>query len=105
MRGFVAASAKGWRDAVANPAAAVAALKKRSIAHRREAGDREAQWLVKNQLTTDRVEGRRAGRRARRALRKRARYRSTAFELANKPKASDVFTAEFLPAAEVRKLP
>jgi len=30
VRGFVAASAKGWRDSIANPTAAIAALKKQS---------------------------------------------------------------------------
>ena len=53
VRGFVAATAKGWRDAIANPAAAIAALKKRSSLVDEKLETAKLEWLIKNQLVTD----------------------------------------------------
>jgi NitT/TauT family transport system substrate-binding protein len=105
VRGFVNASAKGWRDAVANPAAAVAALKKRSPLVDEKLETEKLQWLIKNQLTT--AESKADGLGGVRAERFQSALDTVAaaFELPVKPKASDVFSAEFMPAAEVRKLP
>jgi len=105
VRGFVNASAKGWRDAVANPAAAVAALKKRAPLVDEKLETEKLQWLIKNQLSTaeskaDGLGGVRAQR-----FQNALDTVAAAFELPAKPKASDVFSAEFMPAAEVRKLP
>ena len=105
VRGFVNASAKGWRDAAANPAAAVAALKKRAPLVDEKLETEKLQWLIRNQLTTaeskaDGLGGVRADR-FERALATVA----AAFELPAKPAAKDVFSTEFLPAAEVRRLP
>jgi len=105
VRGFVNASAKGWRDAVANPAAAVAALKKRSPLVDEKLETEKLQWLIKNQLST--AESKADGLGGVRAQRFQSALDTVAaaFELPSKPKASDVFSAEFMPAAEVRKLP
>ena len=105
VRGFVNASAKGWRDAVANPAAAVAALKKRSPLVDEKLETEKLQWLIKNQLST--AESKADGLGGVRAERFQSSLDTVAaaFELPAKPKASDVFSAEFMPAAEVRKLP
>lgn len=105
VRGFVNASAKGWRDALANPAAAIAALKKRSSLIDEKLETEKLQWLAKNQITTaeskaDGVGGVQADR-----FQRSLDTVAAAFELPAKPKASDVYTAEFLPAAEVRRLP
>jgi len=105
VRGFVNASAKGWRDALANPAAAIAALKKRAPLVDEKLETEKLQWLLKNQIATaeSKADGMGSVRtdRFQRALDTVA----AAFELPAKPKATDVFTTEFLPAAEVRKLP
>ncbi|PWT84630.1 MAG: taurine ABC transporter permease, partial [Proteobacteria bacterium] len=53
VRGFVRATAKGWRDAIAEPSAAIAALKKRSSLIDEKLETEKLQWLVRNQITTD----------------------------------------------------
>ena len=105
VRGFVNASAKGWRDAAANPAAAVAALKKRHALVDEKLETEKLQWLIKNQLTT--AESKADGMGGVRAARFEGALNTVAaaFELPSKPKPSDVFTTEFMPAPEVRKLP
>jgi NitT/TauT family transport system substrate-binding protein len=105
VRGFVAATAKGWRDAVADPAAAVGALKKRSSLIDEKLETAKLDWLIKNQLrtaesTADGLGGVRADR-----LAQSLSTVGAAFELANTPAQADVFTAEFLPDAAIRKLP
>src|SRR5262245_31616348 len=105
VRGFVAATAKGWRDAIANPAAAIAALKKRSSLIDEKLETAKLEWLIKNQLVTDesKADGL-GGVRAERFASSLATVGS-AFELAKTPVPADVFTADFLPDASVRKLP
>ena len=105
VRGFVNASAKGWHDAAANPAAAIAALKKRAPLVDEKLETEKLQWLIKNQLTT--AESKADGLGSVRADRFQRSLDtvSAAFELPAKPKASDVFTPEYLPAAGVRRLP
>ncbi len=105
VKGFVLASAKGWRDAVANPAAAIAALKKQSPLTDEKLELEKLQWLIKNQITTpesatDGMGGVRAVR-----LDKSVAMLSKAFELPGKPTAADVYSNAFLPAAAIRKLP
>ena len=105
VRGWVNASAKGWRDALANPAAAVAALKKKAPLVDEKLEAEKLAWLAKNQITT--TESRADGMGGVRAERFQHALDTVAaaFELPAKPKASDVFSGEFLPAAEVRRLP
>ncbi|PWT91385.1 MAG: hypothetical protein C5B56_03910 [Proteobacteria bacterium] len=105
VRGFVAATAKGWRDAVADPAAAVAALKKRSSLVDEKLETSKLEWLIKNQLrsaesSVDGLGGVRADR-----LAQSLATVGAAFELPRTPDPADVFTAEFLPDAVSRKLP
>ena len=105
VRGFVAASARGWRDAIANPAAAIAALKKRSSLVDEKLETAKLEWLIKNQLVTD--ESKADGLGGVRAERFGASLATVgaAFDLPKTPVATDVFTADFLPSAAVRKLP
>lgn len=105
VKGFVAASAKGWRDAVANPVAAIAALKKQSPLTDEKLELEKLQWLIKNQITTpesvtDGLGGVRAAR-----LDKSVVVLSKAFELPGKPTSADVYTSAFLPPVASRKLP
>ncbi len=105
VKGFVTASAKGWRDAVANPAAAIAALKKRNPLVDEKLETEKLQWLIKNQIVTaeskaDGLGGVRADR-----MTRAVDTLSKAFGLPGQPKPADVFTAEFLPPADIRKLP
>ncbi len=105
VRGFVAATAKGWRDAVADPAAAIAALKKRSGLVDEKLETAKLEWLIKNQLktaesTADGLGDVRADRFA-----QSLSTVGAAFELSKTPAPGEVFTAEFLPDAAIRKLP
>ena len=105
VKGFVAASAKGWRDAVANPAAAIAALKKQAPLIDEKLEMEKLQWLIKNQITTaesaaDGMGGVRAER-----LEKSVAVLAKAFDLPGKPKAADVFSSAYLPPLASRKLP
>jgi NitT/TauT family transport system substrate-binding protein len=105
VRGFVAATAKGWRDAIANPAAAIAALKKRSSLVDDKLELAKLEWLIKNQLVTD--ESKADGLGGVRADRFATSLTTVgaAFELAKVPAPGEVFTAEYLPDASTRKLP
>ena len=105
VKGFVAASAKGWRDTLANPAAAIAALKKQAPLVDEKLELEKLQWLIKNQITTpestaDGVGGVRAAR-----LDKSVAVLSKAFDLPGKPISADVFTNAYLPPLVSRKLP
>ena len=105
VRGFVTATAKGWRDAIVDPAAAIAALKKRSSLTDEKLELAKLEWLIKNQLVTAEskadglggVRGERFGQSLTTV--------GSAFGLANTPAPADVLTSEFLPDAAVRKLP
>ncbi len=105
VKGFVAAAAKGWRDAMANPAAAIAALKKQAPLVDEKLEMEKLQWLIKNQITTpestaDGMGGVRAAR-----LDKSVATLSKAFDLPGKPTSADVYTNAFLPPIASRKLP
>ena len=105
VKGFVAASAKGWRDAIANPVAAVAALKKKAPLVDEKLELEKLQWLIKNQIVTaeskaDGLGGVRAAR-----MGKAIDTLHDAFKLPHKPALSDVYSDRFLPAADVRRLP
>lgn len=105
VKGFVAAAAKGWHDAVANPAAAIAALKKQAPLVDEKLEMEKLQWLIKNQITTaestaDGMGGIRVER-----LDKSVTVLSKAFDLPGKPTGADVFTSAYLPPQASRKLP
>ena len=105
VRGFVEASAKGWREAIANPAAAIAALKKKSSLIDEKLEMSKLEWIIKNQLITDesKADGL-GGVRAERLASSLATV-GAAFELPNVPPPGEVFTPDFLPSAAIRKLP
>jgi NitT/TauT family transport system substrate-binding protein len=105
VKGFVEASAKGWRDAVADPAAAIAALKKRAPLIDEKLELAKLQWLIKNQIVTTESKADGLGSVRKERLDKSIAVLSKAFELPGKPSAADVFTDAFLPAAAVRSLP
>jgi NitT/TauT family transport system substrate-binding protein len=105
VRGFVAATAKGWRDAIADPVAAIGALKKRSSLVDEKLETAKLEWLIKNQLTTD--ESKADGLGGVRADRFAASLTTvgSAFELPQIPTPAAVFTAEFQPDPADRRLP
>jgi NitT/TauT family transport system substrate-binding protein len=105
VRGFVAATAKGWRDAIANPAAAIAALKKRSSLADEKLETAKLEWLVKNQLVTDESKADGLGGVRDERLAASLETVSKAFGLPKVVTPAEVFTADYLPDAAIRKLP
>ncbi|APW40425.1 hypothetical protein RD110_02525 [Rhodoferax koreense] len=105
VKGFVAASAKGWRDAIANPAAAIAALKKVNPLTNEQLELEKLQWLIKNQIVTAESKADGIGGVRKERLDKSVEVLSKAFELPGKSVGADIFSNAFLPAADVRKLP
>ncbi len=105
VKGFVAATAKGWRDAIANPVQTIAALKKKSSLIDGKLETAKLEWLIASQLVTDESKadglgGIRDGR-----LAGSLETVSKAFGLPKVVMPQEVWTAEFLPPAEIRKLP
>ena len=78
VRGFVAATAQGWRDAIANPAAAIAALKKRSALTDEKLETAKLEWLIRTNSSRMNP-GRRPRRRATSGWRLRSIVVSKAF--------------------------
>jgi NitT/TauT family transport system substrate-binding protein len=105
VRGFVAATAKGWRDAIANPAAAIAALKKRSSLADEKLETAKLEWLIKNQLVTDESKADGLGGVRNERLAASLETVSKAFGLPKVVTPAEVFTADYLPDAAIRKLP
>jgi NitT/TauT family transport system substrate-binding protein len=105
VRGFVLATAQGWRDAIKEPAAAAAALKKRSSLADEKLEREKLEWLIKNQLVTDesKADGL-GGVRADRFANSLTTV-ANAFGLPAVPQPADVFTDKFLPDMAIRKLP
>ena len=105
VKGFVAATAKGWRDALLDPAAAISALKKKSPLIDEKLELAKLEWLIKNQLTSD--ESRRDGLGGVDPARLAASLEtvSKAFGLPKVVTPAEVWTADFLPPADIRKLP
>ncbi|VVD59543.1 putative periplasmic-binding protein [Pandoraea communis] len=105
VRHFVAASAKGWRDAIADPAAAIAALKKYAPMTDETLELAKLRWIISHQMETaeskaDGLGGVRAPR-----FQKSVVLLTKAFELPAEVPPGNVFTDTFLPAAAVRRLP
>jgi NitT/TauT family transport system substrate-binding protein len=105
VRGFVAATAKGWRDAIANPGAAIAALKKRSSLIDEKLETAKLDWLIKNQLATDESKADGLGGVRAERLKSSLEIVSKAFGLPKVVTPAEVFTADYLPDAAARKLP
>jgi NitT/TauT family transport system substrate-binding protein len=104
VKGFVAASARGWQEAIANPAAAIAALKKKSPLIDEKLETAKLEWLIKNQLVTEESKADGMGGVRAERLAGSLETVSKAFGLPKVMAPADVYTAEFLPAADLRKL-
>lgn len=105
VRGFVKATAEGWRDAIADPPAAIAALKARDPLTDAKLELEKLHWLIKNQLVTDESKADGLGGVRPERLAASLTTVGKAFDLPKTPAPSDIFTSEFLPDAAIRKLP
>jgi NitT/TauT family transport system substrate-binding protein len=104
VKGFVKATAKGWQDAIKDPKAAIAALKKRSSLIDEGLETEKLRWLIKNQITTPESKAEGVGSVRTDRFAKSVATVAAAFELPN-VKPGDVFDAAYLPDAAIRKLP
>ncbi len=104
VKAFFRAVVKGWRDVVADPAAGIAAVKRRDplISETLEL-DRLKMAIADNVLTKDVMANGFGGVRADK-LATSIEQVAAAFNLATKPIASEVFTDAFLPAKADRML-
>jgi NitT/TauT family transport system substrate-binding protein len=105
VRGFVTATAKGWRDALANPPAAIAALKKRSSLADEKLETAKLEWLIKNQLVTDESKADGLGGVRDERLASSLETVSKAFGFPTVMTPIQVWNGDFLPDAAIRKLP
>jgi NitT/TauT family transport system substrate-binding protein len=104
VKGFVKATAKGWQDAIKDPKAAIAALKKKSSLVNEALEIEKLEWLIKNQLVTAESKADGLGNVSAERFGKSVTMVSSAFGLAN-VKPADVWDATYLPDAAIRKLP
>jgi NitT/TauT family transport system substrate-binding protein len=104
VRGLVRAIGRGWRDAIRDPAAAIAALVKRDPLVKREAELGKLQWLIKNQIVTDEVKRNGIGDVVPERLTRAVATVAKAFGLAQTPASADVFTNAYLPPPAERML-
>jgi NitT/TauT family transport system substrate-binding protein len=102
---FTRITTRAWREAMADPKAAVAALYKRDPLINVEVEIEKLQWLTRNQLTTPqtRAEGFGAVDPAR--LDKQIAAIGEAFQLPARLAASSVYDGRFLPPKSERQLP
>jgi len=105
VRGFVLATAKGWRDAIKEPAAAIAALKRKSSLTDEKLELAKLEWLIKNQLVTEESKADGLGGVRNDRFAESLKTVATAFGLPAIPVPADVYTAKFLPDMAIRKLP
>ena len=100
--GFVKATIRGIQDTVKNPEAAIDSMMKRNpIAKRDVELERLKLSLEKNFVTAD-VKKNGLGAVDMKRLERSIDQIGLTFQYSNKPKAADVFTAQFLPAREQR---
>src|SRR5688572_17217407 len=100
--GFVRATIRGIQDTVRNPEAAIDSMMKRNpIAKREVELERLKLSLQKNFVTPD-VQKNGLGAVDMKRLERSIEQIGLAFQYANKPKAADIFTAQYLPPKEQR---
>ena len=102
VSGFVKATIRGIQDTVANPEAAIDSLMKRNpIAKRDVELERLKLALAKNFVTPD-VQKNGLGAVDMKRLERSIDQIGLTFQYSNKPKAADIFTAQYLPPKEQR---
>jgi len=105
VKKFVAVTARAWQAAIADPAAAIAALQKHSPLINPALELDKLRWLIKNQLVTEESKSDGLGGVRPERLSKALETITTTYNLPVALKPEDVFDAAFLPAADLRKLP
>ena len=104
VTGFITAVAKGWKDAIADPAKAVDSLVKRNPAADAALETRRLQLSIDANVLTDYTSANGVGGIDSARMEKALMQIAETYEFQNEPDASLYFTDAYLPAAEMRKL-
>lgn len=102
VKGFVRATIKGIQDTVKDPESAIDSLMKRNAIANRDVELQRLKLALERNFVTDDVRKNGLGDVDMQRLEKSIDQIGLTFKYTNKPKASDIFTAEFLPAREQR---
>ncbi len=105
VEAFVKATAMGWRDAMADPAAAIEALAKRDPLVNKAIETEKLQWLLRNQISSAATRSGGLGTVDPARLASQIDTVVGAFDLPVKPTAASVYDGRFLPPLADRKLP
>lgn len=105
VRSFVAASARGWLDAIRDPSAAIAALAKKDSLTDVKLETEKLNWVIKNQILSDETRAGGLGAVDAARLARSIAIVKEAFQLPVAPPPDSVFDASFLPPPEQRQLP
>ena len=105
VRRFVAASAQGWRDAIADPLTAIAALQKKDGLIDVKLETEKLGWVVHKQIVTDESRAHGIGGVDADRLARSLAIVKDAFDLPAVPARHVVFNPDFLPPEEQRRLP
>ena len=105
VEAFTRITARAWREAMADPKAAVAALYKREPLINVEVEIEKLQWLTKNQLTTPQTRAEGMGAVDIGRLDKQIAAITEAFQLPSLPATNAIYDAKFLPPRAERQLP
>lgn len=104
-KAFIAVSARAYQAAIADPSAAIAALKAHSPLIKADLEEQKLRWLIKNQFTTDETRKNGMGGVDPTRLSKSMEAVAAGFGLPSVPKPESLFDPSFLPSADLRKLP
>ncbi len=104
LKGFARAVAKGWRDAIKNPPAAIEALKKRDPLINPAVELERLNMVVKDNVLTADVKANGMGAIRKERMAKAIEQLTDAFALAKVPAVEDIFTDAYLPAKADRML-
>jgi NitT/TauT family transport system substrate-binding protein len=104
LRGFLRAVVKGWRDAIADPDAAIAALKEVDPLIDTDLETRRLKMVINENVLTDAVKKNGMGTIETDRMAKAIEQVSLAFGIKNPPKVADIFTNVFMPGQKDRML-
>ena len=104
VKGFVRATIKGWRDTVADPAAAIEHLLQRADVARQEVELERLEMCLRDNVLTDYVKANGFGGVDPDRLATSIEQIGVTYEFTDRPAPDAVFTSEFLPPAAERML-
>ena len=102
LAGFIRATLKGYQDTIASPDTAIDSLMKRNQIAKRDVELERLKLAISRNFVTPDVKKNGLGGVDMARLSRSIDQIGLTFKYTNKPKAEDIFTAEFLPAKEAR---